>query len=1093
LALSALNVRLLGGFSLLYQGLPIAGLNKARWQSLLAYLILRAGAPQPRQQIAFLFWPDTLEAHARNNLRQSLHQIRLKLPEPDRFLAVNANEVCWQADEGQVIDVELFRQALSAADRAARGADTPGVRQGLEQALAHYQGDLLPNCYDDWINPEREQLRQLHHMAMQKLARAHEAQQEYALAAQTMLQLLRLDPLDENGYIELMRLQSLNHDRPAIRRTHQSAVETLRRELDIQPGEALEQAYERYQHAAGAQPARAEHDLRAGPSTTLVGRRDEWQQLQAAWQRALAGETQLALVTGEAGIGKSRLAEELFNQAQRQGVTSARTRSYAAEGRLSLAPVTEWLRSPALRPHLAGLDDVWLTDVARLLPELLDELPTLARPEPIGEYGQRQRFFEALARAVLAAPPPILLWIDDLQWCDLETLEWLHFLLRFQPRCPLLVLGTARSEESPLEHPLSGLARQLRTEGKLTAIPLEPLDAAETARLAWQIQGQELELAATLRLFRETEGNPLFVVETVRAGLGRAPAPEAGLAPGLEPGPRPVPPRVYAVIAGRLAQLSPLARKVAEQGAAIGRAFTLDLLLRAAYDPEASMVQALDELWQKRIVREQSANVFDFTHDKLCEIAYAEISAPQRRLLHRRIAQALEALYADNLDPVSGQIAAQFDQAGAVEQALPYYQRAGAIAARVYANEDAIAFLTRGLALLPHLAPDAKREAQELKLHLALSPLYRMTQGWTAPEVERGLNRARILSEKVGEADQAAQALFGLQMYHVVAGHLEWVQSTYPELLRLFEQGRGQAPVWAGLVHAIACFQMGRLREASEQLARIVAVPDEAQAREYQSSHGLSYLAQCHVFQGHAAWCLGFPRRAMEHMAQAARYVRDNPQPGSRAMAVMCLAHLHDFLGDDDAFRARAEEAYALTAEHQILYYQAWATILVNFAHTWQTPDTANVTQLSEAIVNFSDIGAHVRLPYFFSLLARACQRAGQLQAGQQAVEQGLVEAQQTSQHWWDAELYRLRGELRWAQGAGLEEVEAAFQGSLQIARAQRAKSLELRAATSLARLWQSTGRAAPAQALLAPLVGWFGDGFETVDLQAARALLAQL
>ena len=1089
-----LQAQLFGGFSLIYDNTAVTGINSARLQSLIAFLILHADVPQSRQQVAFLFWPDTSEAQARNNLRQFLFQLRQILPDSDRFLQIDTNTIFWKIDENQIIDVWLFKRAIKDADLYNQRGDQSLQRVVLEKAVSAYQGDLLPGSYDDWIEPEREGLRLQSQNAHRKLIQILETQREYALALTIGQRLLNLDPLDEGTYMTLMRLHALNDDLTNARRVYQNAVETLQRELDVEPGELLRSTYQRLQHVSQAVSARGENTRSTVAPFKLVGRQSEWQQLQTAWKRTVSGDAHLVLITGEAGIGKSRLAEELFSWVMRQGFMTAYTRSYGVEGRLSLGPVTDLLRSGNIRSHIASLDKVWMTEIARLLPELLFEQPDLPRPTPISEYGQRQLFFEALARCIHSSQHPLLLWIDDLQWSDQETLEWLHFLLRFEPLNTLLILGTARSEESPPKHPLSLLARQLQIEDKISTIELSLLDAAETAKLASEVQGYTLEEVDTIRLFRETDGNPLFVVETIRANSAGAVAIETNRTKITASSEAHLPPpRVHAVILGRLVQLSPEARDTAEIGAVIGRAFPLDLLLQVGHNDEETVVHALNELWQKRIIREQNVNTFDFTHDKLREVTYLEISAPQRRLLHRNVAQALEVINADDLDVVSAQLATHYEQAGMLEQAIPYYQRAGAVAANVYANEDAVHLLTHGLQLLGHLPPGEKRDAQELALQLALAPIIIITNGHASLEVERVWNRALVLSDKVGDIEQRIRTWHGIELVYLVRAQYEKVEQAYAQTEKLFMRAQGNIPLPYVMFYAGAKQQMGEFVKARELFDRMVVVRDDKHIRDLQASQGWNYLVLGHAWNSHALWCLGYPQAAFNNAITAMQLAREFAQPFNLAVAIAYLALLQELRADAETFRTQAEAAFVLTREHKVTYYFAWSSILLNFAQAWQQPSSDNLLHLSEAIRALTDTGARIRLPYYFSLLARGCQRAGQFDEGLAAIDQGLTESLQNNEHWWDAELHRLHGELMSLQGTSVDEVEQVFHRSIEIARSQSAKSLELRAATSLARLWQANSRSAEAKQLLVPLYEWFTEGFDTPDLQTARALIAQL
>ena len=1087
LAVTSLQVRLLGQFRLTVDDRPIGRPTTARLQSLLAYLLLHADAPQPRAALAFAFWPDASEANARNNLRQLLHQLRQALPDPDRYLKADASHVQWTGDSAVSLDLAVFDKAVAEADRALRAGDAAGQLAALERAVAVCQGPLLPSCYDDWIGPVRERVARRCRDAVSALVSLLEEQRDYAAATAHVRHWLDHDPLDERAHRWLIRLLALGGDRAGALQAYRRCAELLQRELDAEPSAETVGVYERIRDAPdkGAAPAAAREPVPSAPP--LVGRLREWATLRSAWERAAAGPARFALVTGDAGIGKSRLAEELLTWAERQGVTTAKTRSYAAEGRLSLAPVSEWLRSDALAPHLERLEDVWRVEAARILPELLAGRPELPRPLPMTEYGDRLRFFEGLARAVLAAPQPLLLLIDDLQWCDRETIEWLHVLARFDPQARLLVLGTARSEEWGAAHPLAALLRDLRGDGQLVEVALEPLDAAETAELAARTGDREVDAEAATRLYRQTEGNPLFIVETVRSdsGAGTPDVPEQTIA-GL-------PPRAHAVIAGRLAQLSDEAREIAATAAVIGRAFDLDVLVRLVGEEER-VVRALDELWRKRIVREQGPNAYDFTHDRLRDVAYGETSAPQRRRLHRKLAEALAELHGQDVGIVSARIAAHFESAGLAERAIPHYVRAAVVAQDVYAHDEAVALVQRGLALLRELPASARRDRSELELQLLLAPSYRVTLGWAAAELGAVLDRALALCDRVGTGVQRVQVLYGLQSLSIVAGRLDKSAMITDEMVRVSREAlAAEPPRSAFAMLAGVRLQIGHFQEACDGIDDLVREADPLHFQRLQESQGLNYEVIARAWQSHALWCLGRPDTALERGSFALRRARELDQPFSQAIAATYLALLQQLRSDGATFARQAEEALELATRFKATYYRAWANVLVAYSRTLGRPDPKALAGLRGAIDSFLQTGAQLRMPYYLALLADALARSGDFAAGLEAVEQAFSHSRQTNERWWDAELHRQRAVLLAATGAPAGEAEAALERALEVARAQQARSLELRSACSLAGLWAESGRAPEARELLSPLYASFAEGLDTPDLAAARELLKHL
>ena len=651
--MAAMRIELFNNLLITCAQQPVLSVNTNRLQSLLAWLILNSESPQPREQLAFLLWPESIESQARTNLRQLLHHLRRALPAECCYLEADNHSVQWRRDPGCTIDVVEFEAALERAADAAKRGNPDGERAALEEAARLYQDDLLRSLYDDWLLPKREHYRRQLAHALLRLALLLEERRDYPAAIRHAERLVALDPLAEAHHQVLIRLHAGHHDRASALRAYHQCKQVLRRELGVDPDVATRELFDQVLRSEPLAGARAELPPTASESLApMVGRRKEWEQLLECWRGAVRGGKYLALIEGEPGIGKTRLAEELYEWCSHQEGAVARARCYSAYGRLAYAPIAGWLRSEPLSAACAQLAQAQLAEVARVMPEILAQYPAIERPHPLAESWERRHFYHALNAAFGKVRGPVLLLIDDLQWCDADSFEWLHSLFRSDLASRILVVGTVRSEETGRTHPLASLLSDLRQSGQAVELPLSPLSAAETAALAAQVAERPLEAADLGALYRATKGNPLFVVESVRAGL-RNPG-----AKGAEQSSAAAPPRIHAVITARLAQLSPAAYELAGLASAIGQSFTLDLLAKSTDWDDDSLSTALDELWQRRIIEGQGEEQYDFTHDRLREVAYAELSPVRRRFLHHRIARALEELHEADPESISGQLAA---------------------------------------------------------------------------------------------------------------------------------------------------------------------------------------------------------------------------------------------------------------------------------------------------------------------------------------------------------------------------------------------------------------------------------------------------
>ena len=905
------RIRLLGELSLDVGGTPIPPLDSARVESLLACLALHREAAQSRQKLAFLLWPDSTEQQARTNLRHVLHNLRRALPAVD--LEVTPRTLRWRPDAPLWLDVAAFEEALD------RGA--------LREAVDLYTGDLLQASYDDWLLAERARLRDRYVDALVQLSTTREEGPEAIMYAE---RLLRADPLREETYRHLMQLYDARGDRARALHVYHACETSLDRGLGVTPSPATRRAYEALLPGAPAATA---------PSAGLIGRARERARLTELWHDSERGHARLVLVGGEAGIGKTRLVEELGAWCAHRGAAVADARSYAAEGGLAFGPVVSWLRSEALAPRRVRLDHGRLAELTRVLPELPGAPPSLPPDE------QRQRLFDAMARALLASATPVLLIADDLQWADEGTLQFLHYLLRSAGDARLLVAATARSEDSEALYELVGALRALE---RVEEIELGPLSRRETAVLAERLTGRALDPGEADRLFAETDGNPLFALETLRAGSAS--------------------PRVQAVIDERLAQLSGPARRLARMAAAVGREFTTDVLARASGLDAEALVPAIDELWRRRIVRERAPDGYDFAHERIREVAYAGLAPAERRQAHLQIARALA--HRPMHDPA--RVALQFDRAGAVDDAIAWYERAADRAARTVAHAEATRLLERALAL----APDAERR---LNLIGALVAPLALVEGVSGGGLVQAQRRGLALARELG-VEPGPPLLRSLALTRLAASDFDGARG-YGE--RLSRTDDDVQRVESDYVLGVAAFWGASLRAARRHFDAAIAGYRPEHRETHLVRYGLDPQVICMSRLANTLWFLGEPAEALRTRDRALALGERIEHAPTLATALVFAALLALDAGDADAVRRYATALQGWTGAQ---IWRANAIATEAFAGYLDVVDGRHAIGLARIRRTVEESGATSPAPGSHAVnvhvLVEACAVAGDAEAG---------------------------------------------------------------------------------------------------------------
>ena len=839
--------------------------------------------------------------------------------------------------------------------------------------------------------------------------------------------------------------------------------------------------------------------------TPLVGREHELGILLERWAWARDGDGQVVLLSGEPGIGKSRLLRALRQELSGEPYVALSHFCSPYHTNSALHPVIAQLERAA---GFAPDDEpaARLTKLETLLGQATDQLdeavPLVGAllglfadahypPLNLSPQRQKQRTLEVLIEqlAGLARDRPVLELYEDVHWIDPSTLELLDLLIERVRALRILAVLTYRPEFQP---PWTGQAH-------VTALPLNRLGRRQGAAMVARVTGKPLPDDVAAQIVAKTDGVPLFVEELTKTVLESGLLQDAGDRYELA-GPLPplaIPATLHDSLLARLDRLAPV-KEIAQIGAALGREFSHELLAAVADRPEAELQAALDQLVAAELVYRRGTPpdvTYSFKHALVQDAAYGTLLKSKRQQLHARIAEVLEERFPEQVEAEPELLAHHCTQAGLAEMAVSYWCRAGEQALARSAMAEAAAQLQKGLELVKGLPDDADPRGRELELQIALGRAMLGAKGWAAPETGEAYSRARELCERLGETKQLFPVLWGLTVFHINRGESGAGRKVAEEMLRLAERQRDDAlRIASHRALSAALYHLGEFSATRTHLERVLSLYDSLPSRPTPSLYTVDHRAMALSFLATTLFLLGYPDQAEARHREAVDYARTLGHSHSLGLVLSHSCEFHCFAHNWESLRTQAHALVSLSTEQGFPYYLAVGTLYCGSALAELGELRDGLTAYDRGFAARRATGARSRVPLFLGLRARTHQKAGRPQDALCSLVQALDWVEGTGEHLYEAELHRLKGEvLSSPPECDRLEAEACFQRAIEVARKQGAKVWELRAATSLARLWAKRGERRKGRDLLAPVYGWFTEGFDTRDLQDAKALLDEM
>jgi class 3 adenylate cyclase/predicted ATPase len=857
--------------------------------------------------------------------------------------------------------------------------------------------------------------------------------------------------------------------------------------------------------------AEAEDEMEESPiaeGLPLVGRDEEIGLLSRRLAQSKDRLGQAVLISGQNGIGKSALAETVGAQAKKEGFARTTFRFSPYYTNSALYPVIEqikrrlrWQAGDSPYTKLAKLELMLANHhwAAKEVVPLFAALLSLPLPE--GRYPplnltpqeQKQRTLDALVAWTLeeAERRPIFQLWDDLHWADPSTLELLGLLINQAATASLFMVMTFRPEFIP----------PWPTRSHMTPVTLSRLEGRDVEVMVTRLAGgKALPAEVVQHIVKKTDGVPLYVEELtktiVESALLREESDHYELTGPLST--VTIPDTLQESLMARLDRL-PKVREVAQLGAVLGREFEYEMLKALAPMDEARLQDGLSQLVEAELLYQRGRPpraTYTFKHALIQDAAYQSLLKRTRQQCHRQVADILESRFPETVETQPELLAHHHTEANSPQKAVEYWLKAGQQAVHRFADREAVGHLQKGLSLLRALPDTPERARLELALQTSLGPALMATKGYAAPAVGEAYGRARDLCQQLKDITQLFPVLWGLWMYHLFRAEHEAANELTKQILGVAKTtGDPDLALEAHFAAGLSAFYCGELPPAREHLEQAVSAYDPERHKGLASTYGGLDPGVCSlVYLAWTLWLLGYPDQALKKADEAQPLAKQVANLYTQARSLYWDSLVRQFTGQWDVLRDRIETAISMATEHGFALVLGVGPIMRGWALVAEGQAEEGIKQISQGLERYRATGAAVQLPHLLTALIEAYNKLEQPEEGLTALAKAQALVEKTGERYYEAELERLKGEVLLAQSPDdPAEAEACFHNALEIARRQQAKSLELRAAMSLARLWQRQGKEGDARQLLNDVYTWFTEGLATLDLRDARDLLNEL